>query len=72
MGLDHFEGRSTAGRQHITLVIAAHAFLTERRLPSTAAQQDTHDTEIETELAESYDARVWLWTPPQLPYLYAG
>ncbi|WP_079163222.1 IS701 family transposase [Streptomyces canus] len=33
LGLDHFEGRSWPGwHHHVTLVTAAHAFLTERRL----------------------------------------
>ncbi len=33
LGLDHFEGRSWAGwHHHVTLVTAAHAFLTEQRL----------------------------------------
>jgi SRSO17 transposase len=33
LGLDHFVGRSWPGRHHhITLVTAAHAFLTEQRL----------------------------------------
>ncbi|GGS10390.1 hypothetical protein GCM10010269_56920 [Streptomyces humidus] len=32
-GLDHFEGRSWVGwHHHVTLVTAAHAFLTEQRL----------------------------------------
>ena len=33
LGLDHFEGRSWAGwHRHVTLVTAAHLFLTTRRL----------------------------------------
>jgi SRSO17 transposase len=33
LGLDHFEGRSWPGwHHHITLVTAAHAFITEQRL----------------------------------------
>lgn len=33
LGLDHFEGRSWPGRHHhVTLVTAAHAFLTKQRL----------------------------------------
>lgn len=33
LGLDHFEGRSWPGwHHHVTLVTAAHAFLTEQRL----------------------------------------
>jgi SRSO17 transposase len=39
LGLDHFEGRSHRGwNHHVTLVSAAHAFLTlERRRPPTRA-----------------------------------
>ncbi|MFI6339872.1 IS701 family transposase [Streptomyces sp. NPDC050535] len=37
LGLDHFEGRSWAGwHHHVTLVTAAHAFLTEQRLAPKA------------------------------------
>lgn len=37
LGLDHFEGRSWPGwHHHVTLVSAAHAFLTEQRLSPTA------------------------------------
>ncbi|MDH6711419.1 SRSO17 transposase [Kitasatospora sp. MAA19] len=33
LGLDHFEGRTWRGwHHHVTLVTAAHAFLTLRRL----------------------------------------
>jgi len=33
LGLDHFEGRSWAGwHRHVTLVAAAHLFLTTRRI----------------------------------------
>uniref|UniRef100_A0AAU1UN42 IS701 family transposase n=1 Tax=Streptomyces sp. NBC_00119 TaxID=2975659 RepID=A0AAU1UN42_9ACTN len=42
LGLDHFEGRSWAGwHHHVTLVTAAHAFLTEQRL---APKADTADS----------------------------
>ncbi|GAX57120.1 transposase [Streptomyces olivochromogenes] len=35
LGLDHFEGRSWAGwHHHVTLVTAAHVFLTEQRTRS--------------------------------------
>ncbi|WP_405771717.1 IS701 family transposase [Actinacidiphila glaucinigra] len=38
LGLDHFEGRSWPGwHHHVTLVTAAHAFLTERRLSPKAS-----------------------------------
>jgi SRSO17 transposase len=37
LGLDHFEGRSWNGwHHHVTLVTAAHAFLTEQRLAPKA------------------------------------
>ncbi|MFI5800209.1 hypothetical protein [Streptomyces sp. NPDC051677] len=37
LGLDHFEGWSWPGRrQHVTLVTAVHAFLTEQRLAPKA------------------------------------
>ena len=37
LGLDHFEGRSWPGwHHHVTLVTAAHAFLTEQRLAPKA------------------------------------
>ncbi|MGV9995323.1 transposase, partial [Streptomyces sp. NPDC003374] len=37
LGLDHFEGRSWTGwHHHVTLVTAAHAFLTEQRLAPKA------------------------------------
>ncbi|MEU3249106.1 IS701 family transposase, partial [Streptomyces sp. NPDC006875] len=39
LGLDHFEGRSWPGwHHHVTLVTAAHAFLTEQRLAPKAPQ----------------------------------
>jgi SRSO17 transposase len=42
LGLDHFEGRSWTGwHHHVTLVTAAHAFLTEQRL---APKADTADS----------------------------
>ncbi|MDQ0604039.1 SRSO17 transposase [Streptomyces canus] len=42
LGLDHFEGRSWNGwHHHVTLVTAAHAFLTEQRL---APKADTADS----------------------------
>jgi SRSO17 transposase len=41
LGLDHFEGRSWAGfHHHLTLVTAAHAFLTEQRLAPKAPTPD--------------------------------
>ncbi|MFC9399353.1 IS701 family transposase, partial [Streptomyces sp. NPDC057027] len=37
LGLDHFEGRSFTGwHRHVTLVTAAHLFLTLRRLDPKA------------------------------------
>ncbi|MER7686591.1 hypothetical protein [Streptomyces sp. NPDC097610] len=45
LGLDHFEGRSWAGWQHhVTLVTAAHAFLTEQRLAPKADTADSPST----------------------------
>ena len=48
LGLDHFEGRSWAGwHHHVTLVTAAHAFLTEQRLApkaDTAASPSTRSS----------------------------
>ena len=42
LGLDHFEGRSWPGwHHHVTLVTAAHAFLTEQRLAPKAPDR-TH------------------------------
>lgn len=41
LGLDHFEGRSFAGwHRHVTLVTAAHLFLTTRRLAGKAPGQN--------------------------------
>ena len=38
LGLDHFEGRSFKGwHHHVTLVSAAHAFVTLQRLDPKAA-----------------------------------
>ncbi|MGW9172278.1 IS701 family transposase [Streptomyces decoyicus] len=49
LGLDHFEGRSWPGwHHHVTLVTAAHAFLTEQRLapkvPTPASPSITSST----------------------------
>ncbi|GGY89497.1 hypothetical protein GCM10010327_20410 [Streptomyces nitrosporeus] len=45
LGLDHFEGRSWAGRHHhVTLVTAARAFLTEQRLAPEADTADSPST----------------------------
>ncbi|MEU6889277.1 IS701 family transposase [Streptomyces viridosporus] len=48
LGLDHFEGRSWTGwHHHVTLVTAAHAFLTEQRLApkaDTAASPSTRSS----------------------------
>jgi SRSO17 transposase len=45
LGLDHFEGRSWVGwHHHVTLVTAAHAFLTEQRLAPKADTADSPST----------------------------
>ncbi|MCX4645360.1 MULTISPECIES: IS701 family transposase [unclassified Streptomyces] len=45
LGLDHFEGRSWMGwHHHVTLVTAAHAFLTEQRLAPKADTADSPST----------------------------
>lgn len=49
LGLDHFEGRSWNGwHHHITLVTAAHAFLTEQRLAPKAGTADSPSTRSST------------------------
>ncbi|MEU6099080.1 IS701 family transposase, partial [Streptomyces sp. NPDC047079] len=49
LGLDHFEGRSWAGwHHHVTLVTAAHAFLTEQRLAPKADTPDSPSTRPST------------------------
>lgn len=49
LGLDHFEGRSWAGRHHhVTLVTAAHAFLTEQRPAPKADTADSPSTRSST------------------------
>ncbi|MEU9547209.1 IS701 family transposase, partial [Streptomyces mirabilis] len=49
LGLDHFEGRSWAGwHHHVTLVTAAHAFLTEQRLAPKADTADSPSTRPST------------------------
>lgn len=49
LGLDHFEGRSWPGwHHHVTLVTAAHAFLTERRLSPKAPGLDSPSTRSST------------------------
>lgn len=49
LGLDHFEGRSWTGwHHHVTLVTAAHAFLTEQRLAPKAATPDSPSTRSST------------------------
>ncbi|MGW7383899.1 IS701 family transposase [Streptomyces sp. NPDC054794] len=49
LGLDHFEGRSWAGwHHHVTLVTAAHAFLTEQRLAPKAGTADSPSTRSST------------------------
>jgi SRSO17 transposase len=49
LGLDHFEGRSWAGwHHHVTLVTAAHAFLTEQRLAPKADTADSPSTRSST------------------------
>jgi SRSO17 transposase len=45
LGLDHFEGRSWTGwHHHVTLVTAAHAFLTEHRLSPKARTPASRST----------------------------
>ncbi|MFE2640356.1 IS701 family transposase [Streptomyces scopuliridis] len=45
LGLDHFEGRSWTGRHHhVTMVTAAHAFLTEQRLSPKARTPASRST----------------------------
>ncbi|MFE3018302.1 IS701 family transposase [Streptomyces sp. NPDC059256] len=49
LGLDHFEGRSWAGwHHHVTLVTAAHAFLTEQRLSPKAPTPVSRSTRPST------------------------
>jgi SRSO17 transposase len=49
LGLDHFEGRSWAGwHHHVTLVTAAHAFLTEQRLAPKADTANSPSTRSST------------------------
>ncbi|CAM5507440.1 IS701 family transposase [Streptomyces canarius] len=49
LGLDHFEGRSWPGwHHHVTLVTAAHAFLTEQRLAPKADTPDSPSTRSST------------------------
>ncbi|WP_405622839.1 IS701 family transposase [Streptomyces sp. NBC_00076] len=49
LGLDHFEGRSWAGwHHHVTLVTAAHAFLTEQRLAPKADTAGSPSTRSST------------------------
>ncbi|MGW5545817.1 winged helix-turn-helix domain-containing protein [Streptomyces sp. NPDC003998] len=49
LGLDHFEGRSWPGwHHHVTLVTAAHAFLTEQRLAPKAPGQGSPSTRSST------------------------
>ncbi|MGW2769102.1 transposase, partial [Streptomyces sp. NPDC001275] len=49
LGLDHFEGRSWTGwHHHVTLVTAAHAFLTEQRLIPKADTADSPSTRSST------------------------
>ncbi|MFC4465331.1 IS701 family transposase [Streptomyces xiangluensis] len=49
LGLDHFEGRSWRGwHHHVTLVTAAHAFLTEHRLAPKAPSPDSPSTRYST------------------------
>ncbi|MFI1358242.1 IS701 family transposase [Streptomyces sp. NPDC020898] len=49
LGLDHFEGRSWRGwHHHVTLVTAAHAFLTEQRLAPKADTPDSPSTRSST------------------------
>ncbi|MEV0282151.1 IS701 family transposase [Streptomyces sp. NPDC050610] len=49
LGLDHFEGRSWPGwHHHVTLVTAAHAFLTEQRLSPKAPTPASPSTRSST------------------------
>nr|WP_281066763.1 transposase [Streptomyces inhibens] len=49
LGLDHFEGRSWNGwHHHVTLVTAAHAFLTEHRLSPKARTPASRSTRFST------------------------
>jgi SRSO17 transposase len=49
LGLDHFEGRSWPGwHHHVTLVTAAHAFLTEQRLAPKAPTPGSLSTRSST------------------------
>jgi SRSO17 transposase len=49
LGLDHFEGRSWPGWHHyVTLVTAAHAFLTEQRLAPKVPAPDSPSTRPST------------------------
>lgn len=49
LGLDHFEGRSWSGwHHHVTLVTAAHAFLTEQRLAPKAPAPVSRSTRSST------------------------
>ncbi|MEU6381847.1 IS701 family transposase [Streptomyces sp. NPDC046909] len=49
LGLDHFEGRSWRGwHHHVTLVTAAHAFLTEQRLAPKADTAGSPSTRSST------------------------
>nr|WP_319355014.1 IS701 family transposase [Streptomyces ipomoeae] len=49
LGLDHFEGRSWAGwHHHVTLVTAAHAFLTEQRLAPEVPSPGSPSTKSST------------------------
>ncbi|AZQ74923.1 IS701 family transposase [Streptomyces luteoverticillatus] len=49
LGLDHFEGRSWPGwHHHVTLVTAAHAFLTEQRLAPKAPTPVSPSTKSST------------------------
>jgi SRSO17 transposase len=49
LGLDHFEGRSWTGwHHHVTLVTAAHAFLTEQRLAPKADTANSPSTRPST------------------------
>jgi SRSO17 transposase len=49
LGLDHFEGRSWPGwHHHVTLVTAAHAFLTEQRLAPKVPEPASPSTKSST------------------------